>query len=142
MKVGSKSLTGKRKKSSRKLSKFKGIARWEGRESASSRHLVVTERAETSRKNSKNGNESAHKPDSGCGRRICRCFFGISPKTTQYHYFDHVRSAKDSVTTWTQASAVLGPEMQGYRLTDVENVRKAMEQIHSCKSGKIHVKKL
>ena len=68
-------------------------------------------------------------------------------KTTRYRYddeavIDHVRSAKDSVTTRAQVSAVLGPEVQEYRLTDVETLRKAMEQMHNCKGGKIHVKEL
>ena len=53
-----------------------------------------------------------------------------------------VRSAKNSVTTRAQAASVLGPEVQGYRRTDVENLRRAMEEMHTCKGGKINVKEL
>ena len=55
---------------------------------------------------------------------------------------ERARLAKDCVTTRSQAATFLGPEIQGYRLVDVENLRVAMVKMHKCKGGKIIVKEL
>ena len=78
-----------------------------------------------------------------------KCFHQHQPKKLQNVVIktdeddvERARLAKDCVTTRSQAATFLGPEIQGYRLVDFENLRDAMEKMHKCKGGKIIMREL